>query len=324
MLSSDKYFEDMINQNTNEYEPFNTTNGIPYDMAKTELYSPLLRKQKVDKEVDKEVEVANREVAAEVANEEVAAEVATEVAVANREDCTTTDKYYKSTNGTNYWAAKVFPKKHLTDKLVFKNNQPCSFGPLIYIMKQYEGKEYSIDELKDNIWNAYSDYLPNYKNQILSLLKNQGKTQILKKYNNHLKDLIKSEDYFLTSLDVWVFAEKYRVPIILFSSTNTINDVLIIQDNMPGIQKNKENYRIDKPAVNKNSDFKYSWIVLGGGKEDKFFFYLSSPVYRGAHINNNEIIVESFYKTDLGEFQQQLEYGVEQKIPFEDFLKARP
>ena len=303
-LGSKDYFDDMINKNTNEYRPFNTTNGIPYDMAKTKLYLPLM----VEKEKEKEVVV-----------EKVA------------ENCLPTiEKYYLSSNGKNYWAGKVFPEKQLTDKLVFKANETCSFGPLIHIMKRFENKEYTIKELKEMVWNAYSDYLT-YKKQIILLLKNQGKTKVLKNYNNDLEGLIKSEDYFLTSLDVWVFAQKYRVPIILFSSTNMLIDVLLIQGERPAIDA--KDYLVDERITNKNTKFGYSWIVLGGAEEDKFFFYLSpSSKIRVLHtIHSNAIIgskrgaeyvAESFHKNQLGEFQQQLEQNP--AFSFEDFLKARP
>jgi hypothetical protein len=64
--------------------------------------------------------------------------------------------------------------------------------------------------------------------------------------------------------------------------------------------------------------------VLGGNEEDKFFFYLSSSKNKSAHdINRNEIIAEPLHKTQMGEFQQQLEYVFEQNKVFsvEDYLK---
>ena len=290
-LSSKDYFDDMINQNTNEYRKFNETNGIPYDMAKTKIHLPIL----VEKEKEKKPEIKTKTEIPEI------------------------DKYYKSSNGKNFWAGKVFPRKHLTDKITFKNTERSSFGPLLHIMKE---KEYSVNELKEELWNAYSSYLPTYKDKIIDLLKHQGKRKILKKYNNDLNLLIASEDYFLTLLDVWVFAQKYNVPIILFSSTNIINDIRIVQGENPSIE-NKE-YLVDETAMNKNPEFNYAWIVLGGGEEDKFFFYLSSSKNKSAHdINRNEIIAEPLHKTQMGEFQQQLEYVFEQNRVFsvEDYLK---
>jgi hypothetical protein len=295
-LLSKEYFDDMINQNTNEYRKFNENNGIPYDMAKTKIYLPVMVKKETEKEMVKEN-----------ANDNCLPEY---------------DKYYKSTNGKNFWAGKVFPNKHLTDKISFKDTEPCSFGPLIHIMKQFAAKEYAIKELKEDLLNAYSKYLPTYKDKIVELLKIQGKKKILKTYNNDFELLILSDDYFLTLLDVWIFAQKYNVPIILFSSTNIINDILIIQGEKPSIE-NKD-YLVDETAINKSAEFKYAWIVLGGSEEDKFFFYLSSSKNKSAHnITKNEIIAEPIHKTQMGEFQKQLEYVFEQNKIFsvEDFLK---
>lgn len=310
LLSKD-YFDDMINQNTNEYRSFNETNGIPYDMAKTKLFLPVI------------VEKAEKE-----------------ITVNESDNCqSAVEKYYLSTNATNYWTGKVFPEKHLTHKIVFKNNNICSFEPLIHIMKQITKKTYTVDEIKSMLWDAYSDYVSNadYKRKIIYLLKIHGKEKILKKYENDLNLMIVSADYFLTSLDVWVFAQKYKVPIILFSSKNMINDFLIIQDEKTNVETEKD-YYMDKRALNKNPKYKYSWIVLGydkGVEEDKFFFYLSSSsktTLKNRDANNemiiktpNEqpVILESFHKSQLGEFQQQLDYVFEQNkvFSFEDYLE---
>ena len=109
-LSSKDYFDDMINQNTNEYRKFNETNGIPYDMAKTKIHLPIL----VETEKEKKPEIKTKTEIQEI------------------------DKYYKSSNGKNFWAGKVFPRKHLTDKITFKNTEQSSFGPLLHIMKEKE------------------------------------------------------------------------------------------------------------------------------------------------------------------------------------------
>ena len=146
------------------------------------------------------------------------------------------------------------------------------------------------------LWNAYSDYLtnPEYKRKIFELLDNQGKStnKIIKKnYGNDLNLFIMSEEYYLTALDVWVFAQKYKLPIILFSSGDIINDFLYIQGNMPAITKDKDKYTVDTRQTNKNTEFSYSWIILGGSKEDKFFFYSASSINRGGkeRIQKNEM-----------------------------------
>jgi len=263
-----------------------------------------------------------------------------EITVNESDNCqSAVEKYYLSTNATNYWTGKVFPEKHLTHKIVFKNNNICSFEPLIHIMKQMTKKTYTVDEIKSMLWDAYSDYVSNadYKRKIIYLLKIHGKEKILKKYENDLNPMIVSADYFLTSLDVWVFAQKYKVPIILFSSKNMINDFLIIQGEKPTVETEKD-YYMDKRALNKNQKYKYSWIVLGydkGVEEDKFFFYLSSSsktTLKNRDANNemiiktpNEqpVILESFHKSQLGEFEQQLDYVFEQNkvFSFKDYLE---
>ena len=67
----------------------------------------------------------------------------------------------------------------------------------------------------------------------------------LKNANFEIEELMMSESYYMTPLDMLVFAETYQLPVIMFSS-------------------------VDR-----------SWSVLGGKPSDQFFFYDSVPGFQG-------------------------------------------
>ena len=182
---------------------------------------------------------------------------------------------------------------------------------LIYIMKQ-KGQEYNIRELKQMIWDAYKEFTPDNNKKIIKLLQNQGKRTIIKHANNDLNTLIMSEEYFLTTLDVWVFAQKYKVPIILFYSKNI----------MMGIHNEKILHKNDTDDSN-------SWIVLGydKGVEDEFYFYQFTPDTTDQHkIPENKLIEKPFHINQLKSLSSDLDFVIRNNhlLPFGEFLNQIP
>jgi len=297
-LSAEDYFDDMIDKNTNEYRPFNEINGIPYDMAKTKLYLPRmveLQKTVVEKDVG----------------------------------CSSVKKFRdqtKDVGGRNgkYWGNNVFPAN--TMEIVFKNTVECSFEPLIYIMKQMNNEIYGIQQLREMIYGAYSEYIeknPANKEKIVYILSKQGKRSLFAKSRLDFETVVKSEAYFITTLDVWVFAQKYNVPIILFSSKNMLHDVLIIQG-----EGGEKDYVKDNDSIT-NPDFNNSWIVLGAsaGAESKFFFFESVSEIRVNHkISSHVLIQNPFFRSELSDLNQRIQDVFEQEkvFSFEQYLDARP
>jgi hypothetical protein len=295
VLASEDYFEDMIDKNTNEYRPFNEINGIPHDMAKTKLYLPRiveLQKTVVEKEVG----------------------------------CSSVKKFRDQTKDVGgrkgkYWGNNVFPAN--TMQIVFKDTVECSFEPLIYIMKQITDEIYGVQELREMIYNAYSEYIEIGKNKekIVYLLSKQGKRSLFKSQLD-FETIVKSDAYFMTTLDVWVFAQKYNVPIILFSSKNVLHDVLVIQGD--GLEK--DYIKGDDSII--NQEFNNSWIILGSdkGADSHFFFFESASEIRINHkITGNILMQKPFFRSELSDLDQRIKetFDQEKVFSFEQYLDAR-
>ena len=303
---SDNYFEDLVNQDNEYLSPFNSINGIPYDMAKTKLYSPRV------------VELEENETIPELKDTEVK-EYADECIKEYYFRDQTKDK---PEGKGKYWGDHVFPSE--TEIIKFDISSTCSFGPLIYIMQQLENKTYTIPELKQMLWDAYADYIEDLENKkkIVKILSVQGKRSIINGKTD-FETVLKSEEYYITTLDIWVFAQKYKVPIILFSTDNVMKDVLISQENNSNFKK-KIYFDDENGASIKNSEYANSWIILGyrTGINDNFFFYESAPEYRG-NIKPQKIIKQSFYSSELKDLENRLKkiFAENKILSFTEYLE---
>jgi hypothetical protein len=260
---SEDYFE-----NTETFKTTAHSSGIPYSMATTKTYENRL------------VQLAEQQPAK------------IPVAVSHLKDCYDERDYLKAAN-KNYWANEVFPNGKKTQVLQFNNtDEECKFGPLIYIMEKYRPGNYNSTIIRDMLWKAYEPFFKDekMKKKILSILDKQGKRKLLKGVvlTEDFKLIVKNGVYFLTSMDLWVFAETYRVPIMLFSSSESIHDFFWIQtNNMIDAKKHNDEYVVDE---NPNTKYNYSWMILGRDDTDDFFFYdASRRAYSKAELEENII-----------------------------------
>jgi hypothetical protein len=81
----------------------------------------------------------------------------------------------------------------------------------------------TIEQVKEILTEEYTKYFENVdiKNRVFELWVKQGKKEMVKriqagKYS--WETLIASEVYYLTNIDIWILANKLKLPIILFST----------------------------------------------------------------------------------------------------------
>jgi hypothetical protein len=109
-------------------------------------------------------------------------------------------------------------------------------------------------------------------------LKKQGKKEIVnnitttKKYT--FQQAILDNDYYITTLDLWVLAQdpQYNLPIILFTTNAS-----------------------KLKSINGNID----WLKLGGNQNDKYYFIRSPTEYVGNYIPKFQMITPSYAINDL-------------------------
>jgi hypothetical protein len=180
-------------------------------------------------------------------------------------------KTYKITGKpqTSEWK-QFFSKK--SEEMELYQTVYCSYYPIIYVYHAMNDIFLTIQQIKSDLIIEYREYGDQY-DKILDILRKQGKKDMIDKIYKHelgLEETISMDGYFLTSLDLWILANKYQLPIILFHSINLkhlVDSVKWLQlsnveqkeyyfirvptePNTPGIYLPK--YTIVKPTVDQN------------------------------------------------------------------------
>ena len=175
---------------------------------------------------------------------------------------------------TSLWKRNFQNKKF--NEIVFNNTANCSYQVILYILEDKLKKLITVENLKVTLWNAYSTYYEKYSNKILTILRKQGKIKILEnviKNKVSFEDVLFSESYFLTDLDIWMLADKLKLPIILFSSTKLGNLVDSID-----------------------------WLLLGGDLSKPFYFIRSPQNMKTTSTTGYNLITPAVELSEVNEF----------------------
>ena len=246
LLNSD-YFDDLI-----PFEMNNYINNINYDLA-----NPIIS-QKYSNNVSLDTQYNFTQ----LENNEFE----------NFESECIKEKHDTITN--NKWK-RIIPSN--AKEIVFDNTQKCSFIIINYILQERLKTNVPIETIRKILWNSYADIYEKYKTKIIKILSKQGKKSIMNRLSTNqiqFQDLIMSEEYYITNLDLWAISSKYNLPILLFSS------------------KNLKNLSI-------NSD----WLILGGNPSETYYI-IRSPfeVSSNDSIPSYNMIMPTFKLNELKGF----------------------
>jgi len=198
--------------------------------------------------------------------------------------CMRTSIPIKGNPATSMWK-QMFPD--LAKEFVLSATRECSFYPIIYIMRDIYKSEVSVSQIKETLKNTYiKNYIELYFDKILTLLKKQGKKDMVKRILEHsdpqirktvFQEWILSESYYLTDLDIWVLAQELSLPIILFTSTTL-----------------------------KNLLESASWIVMGrNSRTDKYYFIRAYSSIKSDEYHDYHIITPSLSLSELKSFKSK-------------------
>jgi len=180
---------------------------------------------------------------------------------------------------------RIFPKT--VDEIVFKNSVSCSYYAIISVLQDRLKSVISIQNVKAFLWKGYNDLMEKYSGKIYSILKLQGKKDIVERINDDkatkidLKTVIFSGEYYITDLDLWILAKTAQLPVVLFSSTK-LNQL--------------------SPSID--------WILLGGNVHDKLYFIRSPAQIVADTPPEYHLIADAFPFSELKEFRQIMEQAV--------------
>jgi hypothetical protein len=195
---------------------------------------------------------------------------------------------------TSLWK-RIFVNKRFNE-IVFNNTPQCSYQVILHILQDKLKKLITIENLKVSLWNAYSKYFEKYSQKILIILKKQGKGKILEnvmKNRTSFEDLLFSDSYYLTDLDIWMISDKFNLPIVLFSSTK-----------LGGL--------IDT----------IDWLLLGSELSQPFYFIRSPQNTRSNSNTGYQLISPAVKLSEVNEFYLIVQNKLRQhnEIPQENLL----
>ena len=153
-------------------------------------------------------------------------------------------------NSTNYWKM-VFPSN--SKEITFNRTVNCTYYVLIHIIFKHTTKHVHIHTIKQALWKVYSQLMPTQGRKILQILQtHQIKHNMIKKVLANqitFEDLIMSEGYFITDLDLWAIASYFNLPILLFT-----------------------NVRLS------SLNSKIKWVIIGGNAQIDNYYCIRSPM----------------------------------------------
>lgn len=110
-----------------------------------------------------------------------------------------------------------------TKQYVYATSPECSFAIIQMIISDKTKANVSLSELKINLYRNYARYLPRLSKQILRMLNVvQGKktlTAPVIKGEMTFEQMIMSDAYYMTNLDIFMLAEHYQLPIFLLGAS---------------------------------------------------------------------------------------------------------
>jgi hypothetical protein len=206
---------------------------------------------------------------------------------------------------SKYWNA-FFPlnsKEHV----YAVNPKFCSFKAILTIINAEKQQTLTINEIKEILLNEYLKLNQTYGDKILQIFRAQGKKllagQIVKK-QIEFTNMIMSEEYYATNLDVWLLAIYYDIPLILLSDTSLMeNNGKYMVAHTPVANTEKEYYFLKVSATLPQLPPYYTLIINGENKMkipiDTIRSVAIQTELRGAPPGNHLIrFIQNFSLTD--------------------------
>ena len=204
-------------------------------------------------------------------------------------------------------------KKHITSS-IWKNCFPenfneieyskfnfCTFNFIIDLINIKTGSMLTINQVKNELFEEYKKYISEYNNKIIDILILEGKKTLgdqVRSETLSFSNLIYTDNYFLTTFDLWLLITKYKIPTIF------ICQKWILQTK----------YEKQEFVGYGNEDDKFAFVLIPGFRPENV------PSYKLIQSNEKEV----FIKLDKlnGECLDRIREAITNKISIGDYLKT--
>ena len=194
---------------------------------------------------------------------------------------------------------KCFPENY--KEIIYNNNSFCTFEFIIDLVEKKTGNKLSHNEVKNELYKEYVKYLQKYLKKITDILILEGKKTLGDQVHSGVltfMNFIYTDNYFLTTFDLWLLITKYDIPTIFISQKWIL-------------QTNFEKHEFVGYGTERD---KFAFIELPGFRPENV------PSYRLIQSDKGEVFI-SLDKLLGGESEQNIIKALDNKVTIEDYLE---
>jgi hypothetical protein len=261
-----EYFEKLIPAITNKYVKYNS-----YDETQpiiTQLY---------DNKIDQSIGIKNELVC---------------------------DKIDKSHITSGIWK-KCFPESFIETE--YSKYNFCTFNFIIDLIERKTKEKFTINDIKNQLYDEYKKYLEKYKDKIVDILIIEGKKTLGDQVQHgtlSFDNFIYSDNYFLTTLDLWLLINRFKIPTIFITSTT------ILQTRYQENGKYLYNSQFIAYGYREND---FAFIILPGFSPEKV------PNFKIIKNEKGDVFIPLYQLSD--ECRENVADAFSSKISVEDYLE---
>ena len=204
----------------------------------------------------------------------------------------------KKTITSSLWRP-AFPDNYR--ELVYSDNNYCTNNFIIDVIERKTGEKKDINIIKNELYREYTKYLMPYQDKIIDILIIEGKKTLGDQVSNNslsFSSFIYTDNYFLTTLDLWLLIQKYEIPTIFISQK------YILQTNY------ENNFFIGYGDIND----KFIFIVIPGYRPEVV------PSFKFIETNTGDIFIPLDKLNQP--YQTEIVSQFERKISIEEYLRG--
>jgi hypothetical protein len=108
-----------------------------------------------------------------------------------------------------------FPENYY--EIEYNKTNYCTFNYIIDLIERKTANKLTVNQVKNELYEEYRKYLDSNKDKIIDILIIEGKKTLGDQVHSGLlsfTSFIYSDNYFLTTLDLWILVQKYKIPTI--------------------------------------------------------------------------------------------------------------
>jgi hypothetical protein len=127
------------------------------------------------------------------------------------------DKKINATITSSVWRS-CFPENY--GEIDYGKTIFCTFDFIIDLIEKKTGDKYTVNQIKNLLYEEYKKYLDNYHDKIIDILIFEGKKTLGDQVHSKIltfSNFLYTDNYFLTTFDLWLLIVKFEIPTIFIS-----------------------------------------------------------------------------------------------------------